>query len=242
MGSFLQWRGHLGAKIKVVLDYQSFNVERTPGRFLETEFNQNNRLFSTQQFANLEAGYYYRHTDNEAFPTLGVEFETKLGYTTNLNESRNFGYNISSLAIDHKVIPNGKLVLASKVKGHFNFGNDFEFYQAANIGANEGLRGFRNERFNGKNSFVHTTDLRWNMSRFKTGLLPLSIGIYGGFDYGKVWGTPNDRLLTPNNITKLHTSKGGGVFFNAANMFVGSIGYFNSIDGSRLEFSLGFDF
>lgn len=242
VGSFLQWRGHLGAKIKVALDYQSFNVERTPGRFLETEFNQNNRLFSTQQFANLEAGYYYRHTDNEAFPTLGVEFETKLGYTTNLNESRNFGYNISSLAIDHKVIPNGKLVLASKVKGHFNFGNDFEFYQAANIGANEGLRGFRNERFNGKNSFVHTTDLRWNMSRFKTGLLPLSIGVYGGFDYGKVWGTPNDRLLTPNNITKLHTSKGGGVFFNAANMFVGSIGFFNSIDGSRLEFSLGFDF
>jgi len=44
-------------------------------------------------------------------------------------------------------------VLATKVKGHINFSNDYEFYQAANLGANNGLRGFRFQRFNGKTSF-----------------------------------------------------------------------------------------
>ena len=242
VGSFLQWRGRLGAKIKAGIQYDSYKVDNTPGRYLNTQFSPNNRIFSTQQFLNLASSYSYKHANDTAFPTLGMEFSTTFGYTTNLNESRSFAYNKTILGMVHKVIPNGKVVLATRVKGHFNFGNDFEFYQAANLGANEGLRGFRNERFNGKNAFVHSTDLRWNISRLKTGLLPISIGIYGGFDYGKVWGTPNTLIITPSlQNTNLHTSQGGGFFFNAANMFVGGIGFFNSIDGNRLQFSLGFD-
>ncbi|RCS26337.1 phosphoesterase [Polaribacter sp. WD7] len=242
-GSFIKWRGDLGAKIKIGIQYQNFDVERTPGRFIDNpQFPAKNRIFSIQQFLNAEASYTYEHSDNASFPTLGVSFTSKLGFTNNIQEARSFAYNITSLAITHKLIPNGKLVLASKAKGHFIIGRDFEFYQAANIGANEGLRGFRNERFNGKNSFVQTTDIRWNASKLKTALLPLNLGFYGGFDYGKVWGTPNSLSANAINSTTLHTSYGGGFFINAANMFGGTIGYFGSKDGSRIEISLGFDF
>ncbi|PWG06251.1 metallophosphoesterase [Polaribacter aquimarinus] len=242
LGSFVKWRGDLGAEIKTSIKLQSFNVARTETRYIEKSFNEANRIFSNQNFLNLEAGYHYKHSDNTTFPTLGIEFDTKFGFTNNLNEHRSFSYNITSLAITHKVTPNGKLVLASKMKGHFNFGEDFEFYQAANIGANEGLRGFRNERFNGKNAFVQTTDLRWKINKIKTGLIPLNLGVYAGFDYGRVWGSPNTISTLPAEIFKLHTSYGSGFFFNAANMFGGSIGYFKSVDGSRFELSLGFDF
>lgn len=242
LGSFIKWRGDLGAKIKIGAQYQNFDVERTTGRFLETQYAAGNSLFHTQHFFNTEASYYYAHSDSSAFATLGIEFDTKLGYTKNLNSPNSFSYNITSLAITHKLIPNGKLVLASKAKGHFIFGRDFEFYQAANIGANEGLRGYRNERFNGKNAFVQTTDLRWNMSKVKTSLIPLNIGLYGGFDYGMVWGTPRTLVITIDRLRNLHTSYGAGFFFNAANLFGANIGYFNSIDSPRLEVSLGFDF
>jgi hypothetical protein len=241
-GTFLKWRGFLGAEIKIGAQFQKFEVERTEDRFLETQFAANNRLFSDQQFVNFEASYLYNHSDNKAFTTLGMEFETKNGFTSNLNEKRNFFYNSTSLSVTHKIIPSGKLVFASKVKGHFIFGKDFEFYQAANIGANQGLRSFRNERFNGKNSFYHSSDIRWNMTKLKTGLLPLNIGFYGGFDYGKVWGLPNTLTLVPNSVSKFHTSAGGGIFFNAADMFVGGIGLFSGADGSRFNFNIGFDF
>lgn len=242
LGTFLKWRGHLGANFKTGLNFESFHVERTANRILDTHlYDENSKLFSEQQFLTAEAEYYYRHTDNEAFPTLALEFSSKLGYTHNLNEKRSFGASATSLGISHKLIPNGKLVLASKVKTHFIFGDNFEFYQAANIGANEGLRGFRNERFAGKNSFLQTTDLRWNIRKIKTELLPLNIGLYTGFDYGKVWGTPED-LMPFNDSTSFNTSYGAGFFFNAAGIFGGSVGYFSSVDGQRLEFSFGFDF
>ncbi|WP_439131421.1 metallophosphoesterase [Polaribacter sp.] len=241
-GTYLKWRGHLGAKIKAGLNFESFNVQKTPGRILDTPpFNTNSKLFSEQHYLTAETSYFYKHSDNKAFPTLALELGAKLGYTAGLNENKSFGFSSTSLGISHKLIPNGKLVLASKVKAHFIFGDDFEFYQAANIGGNEGLRGFRNERFIGKNSFYQTTDLRWNIRKVRTELLPLNIGLYGGFDYGKVWGTP-EKLMPFNNSTAFNTSYGAGFFFNAAGLFGGSVGYFNSVDGPRLEFSLGFDF
>lgn len=240
-GTFLKWRGNLGAKIKAGLNFENIKIDRTTGRILDTPLFDNNRIFSSQDFITAELGYNYKHTDNSAFPTLALEFDSKIGYTSNLNESRNFGFNINSLGISHKISPNGTLVLATKAKTHFIFGNDFEFYQAANIGANEGLRGFRNERFTGKNSFIQTTDLRWNIRKVKTELLPLNIGLYTGFDYGKVWDTPSE-FVPFNASNEIHTSYGGGFFFNAAGFIGGSVGYFSSVDGSRFEFSFGFDF
>ena len=82
------------------------------------------------------------------------------------------------MGFDYKLTPSGQLVLATKAQGHFNLGDDFEFYQGAFLGANTGLRGYRNERFTGKSAFVQSTDIRWNFSDLKTGLLPIHIGVY----------------------------------------------------------------
>lgn len=241
-GTYLKWRGDLGAEIKVGAKYENYDVDRTAGRFLETQFVAGNRLFERQQFINTEASYSYKHTDNAAFPTLGVEFDTKLGYTTNLEESRDFTYAQTSLAITHKLIPNGKLVFASKLYGRFIFDDEFEFYQAANIGGNNGMRAYRNERFAGKNAFYHSSDIRWNLRSVKTNLLPTNIGLFGGFDYGKVWGLPDNTVFIPNDSSKPNTSYGGGIFINAANIFAGNIGAFTGDDGLRITVTLGFDF
>ena len=166
----------------------------------------------------------------------------KLGYTSNLENSSNFSYFIPAISFNYKLISSGNLVLATKVKSHFNFGDDYEFYQAATIGGNDGLRGFRNQRFTSKNSFYHSSDIRWNLRKIKTSFAPLSIGIYGGFDYGKVWGEENFTINPTLTIKNWNNSYGGGVFFNIADMLAGNIAAFNSTDGLRIAFKLGFDF
>ena len=144
------------------------------------------------------------------------------------------------MAIDYKLVPSGQLVLASKVLGHFNIGDDFEFYQAASIGGNNGLRGYRNERFSGKSAFYQSTDLRLNLSRKKTSIVPIETGIYASFDYGKVWVDDDLVANAEFNDNSFNTSFGGGVFFNLVDMISAKLGAFNSDDGLRIAFSFGF--
>ncbi|WP_190809986.1 metallophosphoesterase [Flagellimonas sp. S3867] len=231
----LVWRGYLGSKVRLGVSYEDIEVEETEDRFINQFYVQNGEE-SEQSFFGLDAEYTYSNSDNEAFPTMGMSFSLHGGYKMNLNDSdRAFGYVIPSLSIDHKLCSNGKLVLATKLKGHINIGDDFEFYQGANIGANNGLRGFRFERFTGKSAFYQNTDLRLSFRNRQTGLLPVTPGIYGGFDYGRVWFPGDDS-------DKWHNSVGGGFFLNGADVLSANFGLFSSADGMRFAFGVGFGF
>jgi len=235
----LIWRGQLGSSFKAGIFYESNEVERTQGRFLAPV---NASIFDKQDFYGLDAAYHFENKDNDAFPTLGMQVSLQVGYKNNVSTSKGFAYVIPELGFDYKLIPSGQLVLATDLKAHLNLGDDFEFYQGATLGANSGLRGYRNERFTGKNAFVQTTDIRWNFLSLKTGLLPISLGVFGGVDYGRVWVDDDlvfDVLLNENDW---NTSFGGGFFVNMANMMSANMSAFNSDDGLRLAFKLGFGF
>jgi hypothetical protein len=229
----LIWRGRLGAAFEVGLSYESIEVEESEGRFINEFIGDNAEI--NNKYYGVDANYQYANSNSNAFPTLGMMFGLQVGYKNNVDSSKGFGYVIPELGFDYKLVPSGQLVLGSKVKAQVNLGDDFEFFQAANLGANEGLRGYRNERFTGKSAFVQSTDLRLNLNQFKTGLLPLSIGFYGGFDYGRIWLDGEDSELW-------HTSVGGGVFANVVDMLTFNLSAFNSDDGLRLAFKLGFGF
>lgn len=229
----LIWRGRFGASFEVGVSYELNEVEETEGRFINLVLN--GIIEVSDSFYGIQTKYQYSNSDNEAFPTLGMLVAFEAGYKNNVDTSNGFGYIIPEIAFDYKLLPSGQLVLASKLKAQINLGDDFEFYQAANIGANNGLRGYRNERFTGKSAFVQSTDLRLNLRKVKTGLLPLNIGLYGGADYGRVWVKDEDS-------DRWNTSIGGGIFVNAANMITGNISAFSSDDELLLAFKLGFGF
>ncbi|MCL6267586.1 metallophosphoesterase [Flagellimonas myxillae] len=231
----LVWRGRLGSKVKLGVSYEDYEVEETEDRFIN-QFYVANGEENEQSFFGVNAGYSYSNTDSEAFPTLGMSISLEGGYTMNLEDSgRSFSYFIPSLSVDHKLCSNGSLVLATKVKGHINFGDEFEFYQGASIGANNGLRGFRFQRFTGKSAFFQNTDLRLSFRKRKAGVLPVTPGIFGGFDYGRVWYPGDDS-------DKWHNSYGGGFFVNGAGLLSANFGLFGSSDGMRFAFGVGFGF
>lgn len=229
------WRGYLGSKVRIGASYESIEVEETQDRFINLFYLENGEE-SHQSFLGVDGEYSYTNTDNEAFPTLGMGFALHGGFKTNVEQSgRSFGYIIPSFSMDHKLLANGRLVLATKAKGHFTIGDDYEFYQAASIGGNNGLRGYRYQRFTGKRAFYQNTDLRYSFRGRRTGVLPVTPGIYGGFDYGRVW-FPGD------SSDKWHNSYGGGFFLNGADILTANFGLFNSSDGMRFAFQLGFGF
>ena len=231
----LVWRGELGAKVKVGLSYQDISVEETDDRFINTFYQQNGEE-TNSDFIGAHAGYSYENRDNEAFPTLGMASSLQVGFKDNIStDGGNYGYVIPSISFDYKLIPSGRLVLATKWKAHFNMGNGYEFYQAASIGGLDGLRGFRNQRFTGKTSYYQNTDIRFSLNKKRTRLLPMAMGLFGGFDYGRVWypGLSSERW---------HTSYGGGFFLNASDIISINTALFASEDGARFTFGLGFGF
>lgn len=231
----LIYRGKHGGLFSFGMSYELIEPERTAGRFLELITSSNSEIFKEKSFLGGEMEYHFQNRDNEAFTTLGIETSLKAGVKTNLDESNTFGYVIPTMSIDYKLNNEGSIVLATKVKGHINIGDDFEFYQAASIGGLDGLRGFRNQRFTGKESFYQNTDVRVNLKNFKTNLIPFKFGVFGGFDYGRVW---SDFDVSK----KWNTSMGGGLWFDGADFFTINLGLFNSEDGNRFAFGMGFGF
>lgn len=229
----LIWRGRSGASFKVGLLYESIEVEETKGRFINLFIGDNEEV--NNDFYGVNAKYNYVNKDNEVFPTLGFQTSLEAGYKNNISTEKGFAYIIPEVGINYKLVSSGQLVLATNLHGHINLGDDYEFYQGAVLGGKTGLRGYRFQRFNGKSAFSQSTDVRWNFSSLKTGLIPIHIGVYGGVDYGRVW-------LDDEDSDKWNNSLGGGFFVNMAEMMTANISAFNSDDGVRLAFKLGFGF
>jgi len=196
----------------------------------------NTTVDDTRYYGTAEGSYNYRSFDNPLNPAKGMVFDLSLGVTDNLNDIDNiFGYLKTKIIFYNALVKNEKLVLKTNVQAAFNFGNRFEFFQGVTAGADTGLRGFRNERFTGKSSLVGSADIRYAFNEFKIELFPVQIGIYGGADLGRVWTPEGDSQ-------KWHNSRGGGLWINSQGGLGGTFSAFNSKEGTRYTFGVGFTF
>ncbi|WP_373059596.1 metallophosphatase [Zunongwangia sp. H14] len=234
----LIWRNEKGASFYVQPKLESMEVKADNNEFVNQFFDQEDDLFDNQYYASGELGFNYKNKPSElAYPRRGMEANIATGYKRNIDEHDNaFGYLQPSLSIDYPLHESGIVVLATKIGGEMIFGDNYEFYDAATIGGKRTLRGYRNQRFNGKYSFYQTTDLRTGIARITTNYIPVNLGISLGFDYGRVWSDNS-------NSDRWHNSYGGSLFVNAFYAITGGLGYYVSDENtSRIIFNLGFQF
>lgn len=226
--------GRYGSKITFGTKFERIKVENTFGRFVWDSNSLLTDVFESKYFGSASLGYAYNNYDNKAFPTLGFTFLAKTSWHLNLeNTNQNFASLESHIGFTHKLTPSGKLVLSTLAEGKVIFNDHFEFYQGAFIGGNNGLRGFRNERFLGRNSFYHTSDIRLEIGSAK-GFIPIKYGISTGYDYGRVW-------LSEERSNRWHHSYGGGLWLNAAELTSLYVNFFHSEDANRFTFGIGFN-
>jgi hypothetical protein len=217
--------------------FEDFEIEDVPNRFI-TDFIpvSNSEFYEHQFFGGLEAEFAYESVDQKINPTRGMTYSLNIGGKTKLDDTENtFGFLNSNLGFYNAISTNRKLVLKTDVRTQLRLGNDIVFYQAANIGGNNGLRGYRTERFTGQNSLVSSADLRYSFNSFKTSVLPLQFGVFGGFDVGRVWVSNEDS-------DKWHNDYGGGFWVTAAETISGTFNLFNSTEGLRFSFGFGINF
>ena len=234
----LIWKGRDGGSFYFKPLIETFEVENVADRFINF-LPANSSLFEEQTYVGAEVDYSYKNKDDAAYPTMGLDVGLTAGYKANVDggagSDNKFGYLKPHLAIDHRLNRSATLVLASKIGGDAILGDNFELYHAAQIGGGASLRGFRKERFIGKYAAYHNTDVRLELGKFKTSVLPFKYGITGGFDYGRVW-EENDTS------DKWHNSVGGSFWISGLDTFTANLGYYGSSDGGQISFVLGFAF
>ncbi|HIB37867.1 metallophosphoesterase [Mesonia sp.] len=218
------------------VSYESVEVEETGDRFVDNYFSNDPDVFDRQYFVGVDGTYRYESYDDVLNPTNGMKFQLSVGGKLNTKETENmYAYIKPSIEFYNSVTRNRRWVLHTALNSHINIGDDFEFYQAANLGGATGLRGYRNERFIGESSLATSADIRYTLGEFKTTFLPFEFGIFGGGDVGRVWLDGEDNKRWHNDI-------GGGLWVNSAEAVNGTFNLFTGEDGLRFSFGFGFRF
>lgn len=213
--------------------FESFKVNESDQRL----FNRNNirpEVFENQNYGGLEMTGYYDNKDAGDFPSKSILIGLTAGYKTNLSfDDNRFGYASLKVGFNRRLITSGALVFGTTAEFSSLINpKEVYFYHTPSIGGDNGLRGFRDERFTGKSYFYQSSDLKVRLKRYITAVSPVTIGIYGGFDYGRVW-QPNDT----SNIW--HTSQGVGFWISSLQALTFNIGYFNSKESNLIQVGFG---
>ena len=127
---------------------------------------------------------------------------------------------------------NRKWVLNTRIQGQVNFGSGYEYYQAATVGGNKGLRGYRQDRFAGQQAMAAGADLRYSFDTFKTSFLPFQVGILGGYDIGRVWYPGQESEVW-------HDNYGGGFWIVIAEALNSNFNFYKGDEGWRFTFGIG---
>jgi formamidopyrimidine-DNA glycosylase len=229
--------GRYGSEINLGATYERLKVEETTDRLINIPQVVNQDVFDSQHYLGACIKYSFENYDVPSLPTMGFGFSVAGSWKMNIGKMKNnFPTLDAKINFNHKIDAKGQLVLATILKTKVLFNTNYEFYQGATLGGDYDLRGFRNERFLGKSSFYQSTDLRWNIGKIKKSIIPMTYGVLGGFDYGRVW-------LDGEDSQKWHQSIGGGIWLNGLNAITGRITYFKSADDrARITFGLGYGF
>ncbi|GAK90545.1 surface antigen (D15) precursor [Nonlabens ulvanivorans] len=238
VGLGIKYNGEYGSNLTILSNLQGVEVEEGNERFITDliDPDTNPDFYERKWYVDTKATYNYESYDNKLNPTRGMIFETTIGGTIATDDvEQSLLYFKPKLGFYNAISRDRKWVVKSTILGQINVGNDYQFFQLAELGQNNGLRGYRTQRFSGQRSFAASGDLRYSFNEFKTGLIPLQMGLFAGVDVGRVWvdGEFSDQW---------HNDFGGGFWVNSAEAIGANFNFFHGDDGLRFSFQVGFSF
>ncbi|WP_124980446.1 metallophosphoesterase [Nonlabens xiamenensis] len=218
--------GSYGSSFKLGLGYQAVELDgNSPANTGVTQ--------ARDDYMRYHFDYAYESRDHQRFPTRGMVFKASTAFTDDLSNDRKFFSVDPHLEFWNAMNDARSLVLNTRVAAQTRIGDDPYFYQAARLGADQGLRSFRQQRFTANYALNAGADLAYDLPPLRTKLLPLRLIPYLGYDVGKVW--QDDR-----RSSRLHNSYGGGLHIGMTGLFNSHVSYFHGEEGGRLQFGLSF--
>jgi hypothetical protein len=193
-------------------------------------------IYSDKSYLGGKISIVIHNINSDLLPTRGVYWNTEFTslFGTN-NNSRQITKITSDMAVYASLSDPAKLVAVIRFGYGHIFSENYEYFQALNLGDNNFLRGFRKNRFSGKSLMYQSTELRFKLFESKSYLVPGAVGLIGFNDVGRVW-VKNETSHT------WHDSFGGGFYYSPYNFAIVSATIAFSDEGSLFNFSIGTKF
>ncbi|RYD59075.1 MAG: metallophosphoesterase [Sphingobacteriales bacterium] len=191
------------------------NAEDNKGKILQRPSDvllDSGDVYSMKEYAGGKAVLRINNVDSRLLPTHGIDWNTEFTMLTGLNEkTQPLSRLRSDVAIYATLTNPGRLISVIRFGGGHIFSDDFEYFQAFRLGANNFLRGYRRDRFAGSSMAYGSLELRLKLFDVKSKVLPGDFGIIGFNDIGRVW-------LKGQKSDKWHNSYGGGLYYTPFNL------------------------
>jgi len=215
------------------LFFESIKIDETSDRFVtsETLFFPEEGFFERKNYVGLSGYYHYKNTSLSVLDDLLISPKIGLKISADTNEFKKTNVALHpSLYLSHPMYVD-KISLDATISCLHVFGSDIPFFQAANLGGNTGLRGYRNQRFTGQALFYTSTNIKWHIKELKSEVLPLKFGMLGGFDLGRVW-------QENETSSQLHTDFGAGFWLQTADLIKAELQAFKGDEGMRFSINI----
>ena len=169
-------------------------------------------IYSNKSYAGGKFSMIVDNRNNPLFPTRGIVWNNDLIVTKGLTSTST---NFSKLSTDMKIYASfndpAKLILILGLGGERILSKNFEFFQAATIGSEKNLYGFRRNRYAGKSSTYGSLEMRLQLADIKSSILPGRFGLTSFYNIG--------RVQMPGESSRLfHSAYGGGLYFMPYNL------------------------
>lgn len=195
-------------------------------------------------FAGLQFEVESANRDNDVVTKRGMYARLAGRAMQAVSEGDGFTSLDGSVALYHTFRYPGRLIFAVRAGGGINTGT-YPFYQAQVLDGRTEIRGFRKTRFYGDSRFYTNLEMRLQLTSFRTYLFPVSMGILGFHDFGRVWYENEEGIdpTAPSGHSDVwHRTWGGGIWFTPFNLTVLSAELGHSPEGNLFYLRLGFLF
>ena len=192
-------------------------------------------IFSFKSYQGLVVKLQIDTRNSKLLTERGILWDTDLrGYTGLNNASNRFTRLNTDIALYHTLRLPKKLTFAARFGLGQNYGS-YEYYQGQVLGGVRQLRGYRKTRFIGDTKAYTNLELRYYLSRIRLIGLPITLGINGFYDAGRVW-------FEGETSSTIHQGYGGGIWLSPLNAAVLAFEIGSSPEETRFYFRLGFLF
>lgn len=193
-------------------------------------------IYKTKVYTGGKLAMQINTVNSELLPTRGFLWNTEFTALAGSNKnSRPFTSLTSDMTLYSSLSDPARVVSIIKLGAGHIFSENYEYFQAMNLGQNNFLRGFRKNRFSGSTLAYGSVSLLIKLFDSKSYIFPGSVGLLAFDDVGRVW--------TRNQSShKWHNSVGGGIYYSPFNILLLSAAVGFSSEETLFNLSIGTKF
>lgn len=209
--------------------FQSVRLLNDTQKFVAKNYvNSDPNVYNTNNFVGGQFIYTLHSLNHPVVPTKGISLFGNATYSQNIKEKSKHVGNFSGDAFLYVPLVS-KFSLAIRAGAATVTGTP-EFYQYANIGGGQTMRGYRRGRFWGESAVYNSNELRF-ISDVKSYLFNGKLGLVAFYDNGRVW-------MPGENSDTWHSGYGGGILVAPFDKILADVTYGVSKDENIIQLRL----